>query len=141
MSNGQLQATVSLINDKIKFEGIAGTNAPITIDYIPPIGDGEGIMPLELILMSLAACSGATVALMLRRMQKKVTGLKINASGVRREEHPLGFKSIELKFLVNSPDADDEAVQKAIKLSEETYCPVWTMLKASVEIKTEYKIL
>jgi uncharacterized OsmC-like protein len=31
--------------------------------------------------------------------------------------------------------------QKAIQLSEETYCPVWAMVKNNVEIETDYKII
>lgn len=140
MSLGKLEASVNLINQKVKFEGAAGKNAPITIDYIPPIGDGEGIMPLELVLLSLASCSGSTVVTILRRMGKEVAGLKVNANGIRREEHPTGFRTITLEFVINSKDAADENVQKAIQLSEASLCPVWAMLKDNVEIITEYKI-
>jgi putative redox protein len=32
-------------------------------------------------------------------------------------------------------------MQKAIQMSEETYCPVWAMLKGGVEIVPEFKII
>jgi putative redox protein len=32
-------------------------------------------------------------------------------------------------------------MQRAIRLSEETFCPVWAMLKNNVEIITEHRII
>jgi putative redox protein len=137
----QLEVTVDLVNEKVKFTGVAGSNPAITIDYTPPLGDGQGYMPLELLLISLAACSGSTVAALLRKMRKNVSGLKVNAKGTRRVVHPTSFDSIFLEFVLTSPDAEAADIQKAIQLSEEAYCPVWALLKNNVEIAYEYKII
>ena len=137
----QLEITVDLTNQKVQFTGVAGSNAAIAIDYTPPLGDGQGYMPLELLLISLAACSGATVATLLRRMRKNISGLKVKAKGLRREVHPTSFHTIFLEFMLNSEDAAAADIQKAIQLSEESYCPVWAMLKNNVEITYEYKII
>lgn len=138
---GYLEATVELTNQKVQFMGTAGDNPAIMIDYTPPLGDGQGYMPLELLLTSLAACSGATVVSLLRRMGKTIAGLKVNARGVRRDTHPLSFQKIALQFTVTSGDTSDSDAQKAIRLSEETYCPVWAMLKNNVEVIYEYQII
>ncbi|MFX4262511.1 OsmC family protein [Pelotomaculum propionicicum] len=138
MSN--IEASATLINQKLKFEGKAADHPSIIIDYIPPLGDGEGYMPLHLLLISLASCSGSTVVSLLRKMCKDVSGLKVTARGERRDEHPLGFKTINLDFIVQSSDIDGTYMQKAIQLSEQTYCPVWAMLKNNVEINTTYSI-
>ena len=61
--------------------------------------------------------------------------------GIRRDVHPTSLKKIFLEFILNSKDANEKDMQKAIKLSEETYCPVWAMLKGNVEIVTQYRIL
>lgn len=141
MNNGKLEVAVDLINHKIQFAGVLRENAPVTIDYTPPLGDGQGYMPLELLLMSLAACSGATVATLLRGMGNSVSGLQVKATGSRREQHPTSFERISLEFVLNSPDAKGPDIQKAITLSEETYCPVWAMLKDSAEITAEYTLI
>ncbi len=137
----QLKATVTLINQKIQFSGRAGSNPAVAIDYIPPLGDGAGYLPLELLLMSLAACSGATVATLLRRMEKTVSGLDFNAHGIRRDQHPTSFEKIFLEFVLRSPDTGEEEIKKAIQLSADSFCPVWAMLKNNVEIITEYRII
>lgn len=141
MNHAQLEVKVNLINDKVQFSGEAGSNQPVTIDYVPPLGDGQGYTPLELQLMSLAACSGSTVVTLLRRMRKTITGLQVKATGVRRDQHPLSFQTITLEFLLHSPDAEDADVQKAIQMSEEIYCPVWAMLKGNVEVVAKYSII
>ncbi|UCE41178.1 MAG: hypothetical protein JSV17_17380 [Candidatus Aminicenantes bacterium] len=50
-----LKATVTLSNQKVQSTGEAGSNPPITFDYHPPLGDGEGYTGLEGLLLSLAA--------------------------------------------------------------------------------------
>jgi putative redox protein len=90
--------------------------------------------------MSLASCSGTAMVVLIRRMHKTVSGFKVNAKGIRRDQHPLSFREISLEFILTSPDAAEEDIQKAIKISEESFCPVWAMLKNNVEISTSYKI-
>ena len=137
MSSEALTANVILMNDKLGFTGIAGDFPPITLDYIPPLGDGKGYMPLQLMLISLAACSAASLVTLLRRMGKTIRGCTIQASGIRRETHPTGFASISLDFIIDAMDTSEAEIDKAMKLTEETYCPVWAMLKGNVEISTQ----
>ena len=138
----ELEATVSLSDQKVQFTGLSKSNPdrPIVMDYTPPLGDGQGYSGLELLLMSLAGCSGMAVVSLLRKMGKEVSGLRVNASGVRREQHPTSFQTITLEFILNSRNARDGDLRKAIQLSEESVCPVWAMLKNNVEIITEYRI-
>ena len=137
----QLEVTVNSTNQKLGYTGELRSHPPIPIDYIPPLGDGQGYTPLELVLMSLAACSGGTVAFLLRKMGKNISGVKVNAKGIRREQHPTSFQRIILEFILTSEDTKDSDIQKAIQLSEESVCPVWAMLKNNVDIVPEYKII
>ena len=136
----QLTTVATLINDKVKFSGISRDNNEVIIDYSKPIGDGEGYTSLEIFLISLSTCAGSTILQMLRRMHKDVLGLKISAYGDRREEHPTYFKKILLKFEIKSKNIEANDMEKAIKLAEETYCPVWNMVKNNVEVSVEYNI-
>lgn len=136
----ELTAVATLINDKVKFSGISRDNEEIIIDYVKPVGDGEGYTSLELFLISLATCSGTSVLSLLRRMQKDVSGLKVTASGDRREVHTTYFKKILLHFELRSKDAEASDMEKALKISEESICPVWNMVKNNVDISYEYEI-
>lgn len=136
-----LEVTVSSTNQRMGYTGVLRSHPAIPIDYIPPLGDGQGYTPLELLLMSLAACSGGTIGLLIRKMGKTISGIKVNTKGIRREQHPTSFQKIFLEFVVNSGDVKDADIQKAIKLAEESVCPVWAMVKGNAEILTEYKII
>jgi len=135
-----LHAAAELTNDRVQFIGAIRDNSPIQFDYWPPLGDGRGNTPMEMLLMSLAVCSGTAVVALLRKMRLTLTGFRVTARGDRREQHPTIFESIALEFEIVSPDADDSAVQRAIRMSEETICPVWAMLKGNVEITADYRI-
>jgi putative redox protein len=137
----QLEVTVNLTNQKVQFTGISRSNPPIIFDYDPPLGDGQGYTGLEMLLMSLAACSGTSIVALLRNMKKNVSGFRVNGKGIRRSEHPTSFQKIFLEYTLNSKDAEDKDIEKAIQLSEENYCPVWDMVKNNVEVITEYKIM
>lgn len=136
------QVVVDLTNDKIQFTGVSISNPtrPIAFDLKPPLGGGDGYNGLELLLMSLAGCSGSTVVYLLKKMGKNISGLKVNAKGLRRDQPPIKFEKIFLEFILASENTRDADIHKAIQLAEASVCPVWQMVKNNVEITTEYKI-
>lgn len=141
MTNEQVEVAVTLTNDKVQFSGVARSNPAVTFDYKPPLGDGQGYTGLEMLLMSLAACSGTSVVYLLRKMGKHVSGLQVNAQGTRRSQHPTSFETMLLEFVLHSDDVQDPDMREVIRLSEQSVCPVWAMLKNSAEITTKYSIV
>lgn len=135
-----LSVAVDLQGDKVRFSGRARGLPDVCADYFPPLGDGQGYTGLELLLLSLAACSATSVVSLLRRMKRSVAAFRVNARGTRRAQHPTSFERIQLEFVLTSPDADAADLQKAVRMSEESLCPVWAMLKGNVEIVCELKL-
>lgn len=136
----ELHASVSLVNDKLHFSAIVEGNTPISIDYTPPLGDNLGYTSLELLLLSLASCMGSAVLTFLRKMNKTILKCDIQAHGFRREEHPTGLKSIMVEFTISSPDISEDDFSKVLKLAEDKYCPVLSMIKGNTEVATSCKI-
>jgi len=136
-----LEVVVHSTNQKLGYSGVAKSNPPIIMDYTPPLGDGQGYMPLELLLMSLAYCSGGTLSFLLKKMGKNISGVTVHAKGERRDTSPTSFRKIFLEFELHSRDAGDADVLKAISIAEESVCAVWHMLKGNVEILTDYQII
>jgi putative redox protein len=124
------------------FEGTSGrSGARVAVDFAPegePIG---GFSPLELLLTSLAGCSGQVTVGLLKRMGQEVEDLTVRARGVKKEVHPTVLTSIELEFEFCGGKLDGASVEKALALSEDRFCPVWAMLKAAAPIKAAYKLL
>ncbi len=136
----ELNASLVLVNDRLHFHGTVGDGAPISIDYIAPLGDDLGYTSLELLLLSLSSCLGSAALTFLRKMKRNIKGCVIHSRGIRKEEHPTAFKTIFMEMTVESNDVTAADLDKVIKLAEETYCPVWAMLKGNVEIVTNYQI-
>jgi putative redox protein len=131
----ELEASIVLLNDKLHFNGKVEGNEPVSIDYIPPHGDGLGYTSLELFLLSFSSCIGSGLLTFLRKMRKTIIRFEIVTKGIRREEHPTAFKTIFVEIKITSPDIEEAEVNKMLSLLEETYCPVWTMIKGNVEVE------
>jgi putative redox protein len=136
----ELSASVKLINNKLNFSGITEGNNPVSIDYSPPLGDNLGYTSLELFLLSLSSCVGSSVLTFLRRMNKSIVGCEILSRGIRKQEHPTGFSRILLDIRIQSNDISEDDMRKVLKLSEDTYCPVWSMIKGNVETEVTIQI-
>lgn len=136
-----LEVQIESMNERMQYQGRTRENPPIVMDYIPPLGDGDGYMPMEMLLMSLGTCSASSVAALLRRSGRMVSAMTVKISGVRRDQHPTSFEKIDLRFGLTSPDVTEEEVQKAIDVSEQSICPVWAMLKGNVTISATFDIV
>jgi len=136
----KLNASIKLINSKLNFNGTVEGNTPISIDYIAPLGDNLGYTSLELLLLSLSSCLGSAVLTFLRKMNKTITSCEIHSEGTRKQEHPTGFSKILMDIQIKSTDVTETDMLKVIKLSEDTYCPVWSMIKGNVEVQVTFSV-
>jgi len=116
----------------------------LTVNFDAPIthgGDETALSPMETVLASLAACSSFHVLTILKKKRQKVTGYSVEAMAERREDPPPRvFTRIHLKYLVKGENISSQAVESAIKLSEEKYCSVGGMLKKAVDITSSFEI-
>ena len=126
----------------MKFDGISGrAGKSVAIDFTPEGEAIDGFSPLEMLLTSLAGCSGQVTVGLLKRMGQEVKDLTVHARGVKKEVHPTVLTSIELEFEFRGGTLDGASVEKALALSEERFCPVWAMVKAAAPIKATYRLL
>lgn len=116
------------------FDGIAR-------GFAIPIDDGpSGPNPMDLVLLALAGCTAMDIISILEKKRQQVDGFEVRTCGVRADTYPRVYTDIRLEYALRGPDIDPAAVESAIKLSEEKYCSVLGMLKASVNITTTYRI-
>ncbi len=114
----------------------------VTLDYpLPPSEACSGPSPLQMLLTSLAVCSGSTVALVLERMKQPLTGLEVDARAVRSDEHPTVLTEIKLDFVVRGAGVGPDSVERALRIAEGQLCPVWAMLKAGTPITASYRLV
>jgi putative redox protein len=125
----------------MRFEGKSTSGMTVELDFAPPGDPVGGYTPLELLLASLAACSGQVTAGLLKRMGQEIAGFRVVARGAKREVHPTVLTSVVLTFEFTGGRLESASVERALALSEERYCPVWAMLKVSVPVRAEYKLV
>jgi putative redox protein len=116
----------------------------LTVNFDAPKehgGEETALSPMENVLASLASCSSFHVLTILKKKRVNVTEYSVEATAERREEPPRVFTKIHLKYIVKGTDIAPEAVEVAIKLSEEKYCSVGGMLQKAVPITSSFEIV
>ena len=95
---------------------------------------------MELVLASLAGCTGSDVVNILKKAQQPLQDLKISVRGKRAQEHPRVYTDIQIEFQFLGKGLDPQIIEKAIKLSEEKYCSVSAMLRETAKISFSYQL-
>jgi len=129
-----LEVNVELVNEKVKFIGTSTSRPddPIAFDYVAPIGDGEGFLGLEMLVLSFSGCVSTAIVVILRKMGKCFSGYHMNVKGYRKE-NPLSLEKIAAEVVISSADITDEDIRNAIKRAEDI-SPVWIAMKNNVEV-------
>ncbi len=117
----------------------------LTVNFDAPRehgGEETALSPMENVLASLAACSSFHVLTILQKKRQKVSEYSVEATAERREDPPPRvFTKIHLKYKVKGQNISSQAVESAIKLSEEKYCSVGGMLQKAVSITSSFEII
>jgi putative redox protein len=103
-------------------------------------GCGGGLRPLELLLIGLGGCTGMDVISILRKKRQDVTGYRIEVDGTRANQHPKVFTEIRGRHIVRGNNVSEEAVRRAIELSETKYCPAFAMLEKAAPISSTFEV-
>lgn len=131
-------ARVEWLGERLQFEGTLGSG--YQFDLGSPAGEEAG-SPMEFLLAGVAGCTAMDIVHVLRKMRQPFEGLVVEIEGSRADEHPMVYTEVEIVYVVQGQDVDPQAVEKAIRLSQETYCSASVMFKlAGVTVHTDYRI-
>lgn len=126
----------------ITFVGKTDSNHWITMDGPENFGGSNaGIRPKELILISLAGCTGSDVASILQKKKVKLDGFEMNITADVAEEHPQVFTKINLEYVFYGKNLPVNEIERAIELSQTKYCSVSAMLKKAMPVEHTYRIV
>ena len=131
MSGNVRQARLRWTGEGMAFRGGPDGGAEIGVD-----SDGvEGPAPMHLLLMSVGACMAIDVLMILEKGRVPVNDLEIETIGVRADDHPRRYESIELVYRISGPAEEDEAkIDRAIELSKDKYCSVLHTLDPTIDL-------
>ncbi|MCO5204377.1 MAG: OsmC family protein [Anaerolineae bacterium] len=101
----------------------------------------RGASPMDYMLASVAGCTGADVMHVLNKKRQKVHDLSIDITGKRADTHPMVYTEVDITFVIKGEDISPAAVERAIQLSQETYCSASIIFqRAGVDVRTSYRI-
>ncbi len=141
MTADTLKAEMELVDGRVKFSARVEGKEPIQVDYVPPVGGGDGYTSLELLLISMGTCLGTGVKVMAEnRLGKSIRSLAVDARGARRETHPTSFEEVGLTLRISSPDLEAAELEELIALAEKKICPVLDMVKGNAAIRVDYEL-
>jgi putative redox protein len=126
---------------KLAFEAETESGHRILLDADPEVGgEDKGPRPMELLLVSLAACTGMDVASILKKKRVNLEGLTIKIQAERAPQHPKYFTTIDVEYTFRGKEIKEEDVKQAIELSRDKYCSAAAMLKEKAAISYRWNI-
>ena len=138
MAGNTYKATVQYAGD----ESLIGTPPSGHAQLIDFKGDRRAAQsPLEMLLVSVAACTAADVISILLKKRQDVTDYRAEVTGERVDDHPRKFIKFHINHIVHGRSVSEKAVADAIELSDTKYCSVAATVRPTAEITTSYEIV
>jgi len=138
MAEGKYRATVHWAGD----EFFIGTTPGGVSQAIDVKGDRKSApSPLEMLLVSVAACTAADVISILEKKRQDVRSYDVEVTGTRVDEHPRKFTAFHVHHIVRGVAVLEKAVADAIELSDTKYCSVAATVRPTATITTSYEIV
>jgi len=103
-------------------------------------GDGSGFSPMQLLLIAFGGCTSMDVVHILRKQRQQIKGLEVSVTGTRVKDPPRIYNNIRVEYKIKGTNIKENAIQRAIQLSEDKYCSVGAMLKTKAKVVSDYSI-
>jgi putative redox protein len=135
-----MKAKVIWKNKGLLFTGTADTGGELNLASNQDVGE-NGFRPMELLATGLAGCTGMDVISILKKKRQDVTNFEVQVETESSESHPHVWVKAKIKYIVSGMGIDPKAVERAMQLSKDRYCPAQNMLNKAVDIDLEYEII
>jgi putative redox protein len=97
-------------------------------------GKDSAARPMELVLVALMGCTSMDVVSILKKMKVTDYEYYLEVDSEKSDEHPKVFTKINLSYNFSGKNLPKDKIEKAVELSQDKYCSVSAMLRASVEL-------
>lgn len=137
---GVKKAVARWSGTKVHFDIESGSGHTVSADEGPHFGDDGAMRPTEMLLGALGSCTGINAVLLLKKFKQPLRSLEVEVVGEQEEEWPKHFKSIEVIFHCRwDGKTDKEAVERALDMACNRYCPIHATLSRGVKIEHRRK--
>jgi len=97
-----------------------------------------GFRPFQLLVSSIAVCSGGILRKVLEKKRITYTDIKIKADVTRNEAGVNEVTDIHLHFVIVGADATDEKIHKALEVTSKN-CPIVQSVNKSIRITETFE--
>jgi putative redox protein len=109
----------------------------MVLDAISDAGGSDaGFRPVDLLVVSLAACMAMDIVSILKKMRSDLRSLKAEMEGERATDHPRRLTHIRIRFRAN-PEVKLDDIRTAMELSRDKYCSVLGTLANAPQVGYE----
>lgn len=138
MSDNTYKATIHYAGD----EFFIGTSPSGHAQAIDTKGDRHSApTPMEMLLVAVGACTAVDVISIMQKKRQNVTDYRVEVTGARRDEHPRAFTAFHIHHIVYGHNVSEQALARAIELSDEKYCSVAATVRPTAQITTSFEII
>lgn len=102
--------------------------------------DSLGFRPFQLMVTSIAGCSGTVMKKIFDKKRLKLENLAIKADVTRNPEKADRIEAIHLNFVVTCPSLDEQTMKKIIHLTSKN-CSMVQSVKDSIKITESFEII
>lgn len=139
---GEIMTVQTRLQEDMEFVAEAGSGHSVILDAAEHGGGHDkGFRPMEMLLVGLSGCTGMDVISILRKKHQDVTAYEVRVRGERAEDHPMVFTDITVEHVITGHNVSEEAVARAIELSETKYCGAGATLSKLATLKHTYRII
>jgi putative redox protein len=127
-----MKVTLNRLDDAFHFEAKNEQGNSVHFDIGPEAGGhGNGIRPMQSLLMAMGGCSAIDIIMILKKQKQEITDFKIEIDGEREKgKEPSLWETATAIFYLEGK-IDPEKAKRAVQLSMEKYCSVSKTLEAA----------
>jgi putative redox protein len=135
-----MEAKVIWDHKGMQFDGTADSGSQVHLASSLDQGQA-GFRPMELLGIGLAGCTAMDVISILLKKKQDVHDFEVIVHTRSAEEHPQIWNWVQIEYIVTGRNIDPRAVERAMELSSQKYCPAQNMIGNAVNIELVYHIV
>ncbi|WLR54228.1 OsmC family protein [Mesobacillus subterraneus] len=126
---------------EFKMKPDVGFFTEVGIGRLDVAGDEQyGIRPYQLLVSSVAVCSGGVLRKVLEKMRMDVKDIHIQADAERVEEEANRVSKITVHFRIAGNNLDEKKIEKAMALTRKN-CSMVQSVIGSIEVEETFEIV
>lgn len=102
--------------------------------------DAHGFRPYQLLVSSIAVCSGGVLRKVLEKMRMEIKDIHIKADAERIEEEANRVSRITVHFRIQGKNLDEKRIEKAMALTRKN-CSMVQSVIGSIEVEETFEIV